>query len=371
MKLNFIDLKRQYLQYQSEIDREISEVLDTTQFIMGSKVAELERMLADYVGVRYGIGVSSGTDALLLALMAYEVKPGDEILCPPFTFVATAEVVSLLGARPVFVDIDEKTYNINPSLIENKITNQTRGIIPVSLYGQVADMDQIRSVAQKHGLFVIEDGCQSLGATYKGKKSCGLPDIGTTSFFPSKPLGCYGDGGMVFTDDEAIAKRIQGLRNHGQERRYQHKYIGINGRLDTIQAAVLIAKFRHLEEEIKLREIKGAYYTEGLKDVVVTPYIEGHNTSVYAQYSIRTDRRDDLSDYLNNKGIPTAIHYPVPLHLQEAFDYLGCKEGDFPVSERVSKEIISLPMSPFITQDEQDYVIEMVRGFFKGTQGNG
>ena len=371
MKLNFIDLKRQYLQYQSEIDREISEVLDTTQFIMGSKVAELERLLADYVGVRYGIGVSSGTDALLLALMAYEVKHGDEIICPPFTFVATAEVVSLLGARPVFVDIDEKTYNINPSLIESQITRRTKGIIPVSLYGQVADMDSIRGVAQKHGLFVIEDGCQSFGATYKGKRSCGLPDVGTTSFFPSKPLGCYGDGGMVFTDDEAIAKKIQSLRSHGQERRYQHKYIGINGRLDTIQAAVLIAKFRHLEEEIKLRETRGAYYTEGLKEAVVTPYIEGHNTSVYAQYSIRTDRRDELSNYLNSKGVPTAIHYAVPLHLQEAFDYLGCKEGDFPVSEKISKEIISLPMSPFITQDEQNYVIERVREFFKGTRGNG
>src|SRR3990172_1851686 len=371
MKLNFIDLKRQYLQYQSEIDREISEVLDTTQFIMGSKVAELERMLADYVGVRYGIGVSSGTDALLLALMAYEVKPGDEIICPGFMFVESEEVVSLLGARPVFVDINEKTYNINPLLIESQITRRTKGIIPVSLYGQVADMDQIRGVAQKHGLFVIEDGCQSFGATYKGKRSCGLPDVGTTSFFPSKPLGSYGDGGMVFTDDEAIAKRIQSLRNHGQERRYQHKYIGINGRLDTLQAAVLITKFRHLEEEIRLREIRGACYTEGLKDAVITPYIEGHNTSVYAQYSIRTDRRDELSNYLNSKGVPTAIHYPVPLHLQEAFDYLGCKEGDFPVSEKISREILSLPMSPFITQDEQNYVIERVQEFFKGTSGNG
>ena len=366
MKINFIDLKRQYIQYKSEIDREIAEVIDSTQFIMGEKVLELEGVLASHVGVHHGISVSSGTDALLLALMAYGVKGGDEVICPPFTFIATAEVVSLLGARPVFVDIEKKTYNIDPSLIEDKISDQTRGVIPVGLYGQVADMDAIDSIAKRHGLFVIEDGCQSFGATYRGRKSCGLSETGVTSFFPSKPLGCYGDGGMVFTDNEEIAKRIQGLRNHGQEKRYQHKYIGTNGRLDTIQAGVLLAKFQHLEEEIKLREIKGAYYTKGLKDLVVTPYIERHNTSVYAQYSIRIDRRDGLSKSLNDNGIPTAIHYPMPLHLQEAFGDLGYRENDFPVSERVSKEILSLPMSPFITQDEQDYVIEKVRRFFKG-----
>lgn len=366
MKINFIDLKRQYNKYKPEIDAEIAAVLEGTQFIMGARVEELERTLADYVGVRYGIGVSSGTDALLLGLMAYGVKGGDEVICPPFTFIATAEVISLLGAKPVFVDIDERTYNIDPSLLEEKITERTRGIIPVSLYGQAADMDTINSIAERHGLFVIEDGCQSFGATYKGKRSCGLSDIGTTSFFPSKPLGCYGDGGMVFTNHQDIAGRIQSLRIHGQEKRYQHKYIGINGRLDTIQAAVLLAKFRHLEEEIKLREIKGAYYTYGLKDVVSTPFIDKGNNSVYAQYSIRTDSRDGLSRYLNDKGIPTAIHYPVPLHLQEAFAYLGQREGDFPISERVAKEILSLPMSPFMTQEEQDYVIEKVTKFFRG-----
>lgn len=365
MKINFIDLKRQYIQYKSEIDREIAGVLDSTQFIMGAKVGELERILADYVGVRYGIGVSSGTDAILLALMAYGIKSGDEVICPPFTFIATAEVVSLLGARPVFADIEERTYNIDPSMIEEKITERTKGIIPVSLYGQVADLNTIDSIAKGYDLFMIEDGCQSFGATYKGKRSCGISDIGVTSFFPSKPLGCYGDGGMVFTNNEEMAKAIGSLRIHGQERRYRHKHIGINGRLDTIQAAVLIAKYRHLEEEIALREIKGMYYTEGLKDVVITPYIERHNASVYAQYSIRTDRRDDLSKYLNNNGIPTAIHYPVPLHLQEAFGYLGYREGYFPVSEGVAREIVSLPMSPFIEQDEQDYVIDKIRGFFK------
>ncbi|MBI5756288.1 MAG: DegT/DnrJ/EryC1/StrS family aminotransferase [Nitrospirae bacterium] len=365
MKLNFIDLKSQYLKYKQDIDREISEVLESTQFIMGSKISELERMLADYVGVRFGIGVSSGTDAILLALMAYGVKTGDEIICPPFTFIATAEVISLLGARPVFVDIDEKTYNIDPSLIEDKIADKTRGIIAVSLYGQVAEMDAINSIAQRKGIFVIEDGCQSFGAAYKGRRSCGIPDVGVTSFFPSKPLGCYGDGGMVFTDDEEIAKLIKSLRVHGQEKRYQHKYIGINGRLDTIQAAILIAKFRHLDEEIRLRETKGSYYSEGLKDVVITPFMEEYNTSVYAQYSIMTDRRDGLSKYLNDNGVPTAIHYPAPLHLQEAFSYLGYREGDFPVSEMVAKGILSLPMSPFITQAEQDYVIGKVRGFYK------
>ncbi len=363
MKLNFIDLKRQYLKYKSDIDREISEVFESTQFILGAKVQQLEGMLAGYVGVNHGIAVSSGTDALLLALMAYGVKDGDEVICPTFTFISTAEVISLLGARPVFVDIDERTYNIDPSLMESKITVKTKGIIPVGLYGQVADMDSINSIAEKNGLFVIEDGCQSFGATYKGRRSCGLSDIGVTSFFPSKPLGCYGDGGMVFAESEEITEMIKSLRVHGQGERYQHKYIGINGRLDTIQAAVLIAKFQHLEEEVKLREIKGDYYNKGLKDVVITPYIDKDNTSVYAQYSIRTDNRDALNKYLNDNGIPTAIYYPKPLHFQEAFGYLGYREGDFPMSEKVSGEILSLPMSPFITQDEQDRVIEKVRDF--------
>jgi len=364
VKINFIDLKRQYAEYKQDIDREISEVLETTQFILGNKVSELEKQLAAYVGVRYGIGVSSGTDALLLALMAYGVKSGDEVICPPFTFIATAEVISLLGAKPVFVDIDEKTYNIKPSLIEERITESTKGIIPVGLYGQAADMDEIYSIAQRRGLFVIEDGCQSFGATYKGRRSCGLPDVGVTSFFPSKPLGGYGDGGMVFTDNEDIAKMMDSLHVHGQTERYRHKYIGINGRLDAMQAAILLAKFKYLNEEIKLRQQKGAYYTDGLKDVVVTPHIEPYNTSVYAQYSIMADKRDELSKYLNDNGVPTAIHYPVPLHLQEAFSYLDYREGDFPVSERTSKGILSLPMSPFITQDEQDYVIGKVQEFY-------
>src|SRR3989304_4480703 len=268
MKINFIDLKRQYVKYKQDIDREISEVLESANFILGSKVSELEKQLAAYAGVRFGIGVSSGTDALLLALMAYGVKSGDEVICPPFTFIATAEVIALLGAKPVFVDIDRKTYNINPSLIEERITDRTRGIIPVGLYGQVADMDAIYSIAQSRGLFVIEDGCQSFGATYKGRRSCGLPDVGTTYFFPSKPLGGYGDGGMVFTDNEEIANMIDSLHVHGQKERYQHKYIGINGRLDTLQAAILIAKFRYLDEEIRLRETKGSYYSKGLKDFV-------------------------------------------------------------------------------------------------------
>ncbi len=364
MKLNFIDLKRQYDRYKTDIDSGIAEVLESAQFILGNKVAELEKQLAAYAGVRFGIGVSSGTDALLLGLMAYGVKSGDEIICPPFTFIATAEVIALLGARPVFVDIDERTYNIDPALIEDRITERTRGIIPVGLYGQVADMDAICTIAKRRGLFVIEDGCQSFGATYRGRRSCGLPDMGVTSFFPSKPLGGYGDGGMVFTDDEEMAKMIYSLHLHGEEKRYQHKYIGINGRIDAIQAAILLAKFKYLEDEIKLRQQKGSYYTDGLKDVVVTPYVEPHNTSVYAQYSIMADRRDALSKYLNEHGVPTAIHYPRPLHLQEAFNYLGYKEGDFPVSEKTSNGILSLPMSPFITQDEQGYVIGKVREFY-------
>lgn len=363
MRLNFIDLERQFHNYRGEIEDALKDVLESTQYIMGPSVNKLEGLLSAYVGVKYGIGVSSGTDALLVSLMAYDVKRGDEIICPVFTFFSVAEVIALLGARPVFADIDEKTYNIDPSSIEYNVTERTKGIIAVSLFGQVANMDKINSIGEKYGLFVIEDGCQSFGATYKGRRSCGLSDVGVTSFFPSKPLGGYGDGGMVFTNDDALAEKIRSLRVHGQTGRYEHQHIGINGRLDTLQAAILIAKFAHFEEERKLREIKGVYYTNNLKEIVIPPHIEKHNTSIYSQYSIRVDRRDELCKYLNDRGIPTAIHYPKPLHLQKAFEYLGYQIGDFQVSEKVSKEIVSIPISPFITREEQDYVIDNIRDF--------
>jgi UDP-2-acetamido-2-deoxy-ribo-hexuluronate aminotransferase len=364
--MKFIDLQSQFAAYEAEIRAGMDEVLRSSQFILGPKGAELERTLAGYVGARHAFGCSSGTDALLLALMAYGVGPGDEILTTPFTFIATAEVVALVGATPVFVDIDPHTYNIDPRKVEGALTKKTRGIIAVSLYGQCADLEALLRVAVEYGLFLVEDGCQSFGALRNGKRSCGFPHVGTTSFFPSKPLGCFGDGGMAFTSDDGIADRIAGLRNHGQWQRYRHRSIGINGRLDEIQAAVLLAKFPHFPGEVERRTAAGARYSESLGDVVAVPAIAPGNTHVYAQYSIRTPRRDELVAHLGENGIPTAIHYPVPLHRQEAFSALGYEEGDFPVASLVSREIVSLPMSAFLSREDQDEVIRQIRRFFGG-----
>jgi UDP-2-acetamido-2-deoxy-ribo-hexuluronate aminotransferase len=362
MKINFIDLQAQYRAYREEIDREVAEVMASAQFIGGPKLQKLENDLAAYSGAKHAIGCSSGTDALLLSLMALDIKAGDEVITTPFTFIATAEVIAFLGAKPVFVDIDETTYNIDPALIEDAVTERTRAIMPVSLYGQCADMDAINAIAQKHGLPVIEDACQSFGAEYKGAKSCNLSTIGCTSFFPSKPLGAYGDGGAVFTNDDALAEKIRMLLNHGQNERYKHKLIGINGRLDAIQAAVLNVKLAHFDNEVEARRSIGAAYSEKLADAnVVTPHIEADRTSVYAQYSIRVKARERVAKALNEKGIPTAVHYPMPLHLQEAFTTLGHKRGDFSVSERVSDEIMSLPMSPFLTDEQQDYIVSALK----------
>ncbi len=347
------------MQYKKEIDKQIAEVLDSSMYIGGEKVTLLEEKLAEFSGSKKAIVCSSGTDALLLSLMALGIKNGDEVITTPFTFIATAEVIALLGATPVFVDIDEKTYNIDPKKIEEKITKNTKALLPISLYGQPADMDEINQIAKKYDIKVIEDGCQSFGATYKDKKSCNLSDIGCTSFFPSKPLGCYGDGGAVFTNDEELAKKIKMLLNHGQNKRYKHKYIGINGRLDTIQAAVLLVKLKYFQNEVKQREEIGKRYTKLLKDSdIITPYVKSDRSSVYAQYSIRVKNRDEVISRLDKQGIPTAVHYPMPLHLQECFGHLGYKEGDFEVAEKVSKEIMSLPMSPFLDKKDQDSIVK-------------
>ncbi len=359
MKIPFIDLHKQYLKYKDEIDCEIADVLDSSIYIGGKKITLLEEKLAKFTGSKKAIVCSSGTDALLLSLMALDIKQGDEVITTPFTFIATAEVIAHLGATAVFVDIDEKTYNIDPNKIESKITKNTKAILPVSLYGQPADMDEINSIAKKYNLKVIEDGCQSFGATYKDKKSCNLSDIGCTSFFPSKPLGCYGDGGAIFTNDEELAVKLKMLLNHGQSKRYKHKYIGINGRLDAIQAAVLLVKLKYFSSEVKKREEIGKRYTTLLQNSsIITPYIKNDRSSVYAQYSIRVKNRDEISKHLNEKGIPTAVHYPMPLHLQECFSYLGYKEGDFEVAEQISKEIMSLPMSPFLEKEDQDRIVK-------------
>ena len=365
-KIEFMNLKAEYAAYKEEFDAAIQEVCTNASFIMGPQVKVLEASLAEYVGTKAAITCGSGTDALMIALMALGIGRGDEVITTPFTFIATAEVISLLGATPVFVDIDEESYNIDPKLIEAKITPKTKAIIPVSLYGQPADMDEINAIAAKHGITVIEDACQSFGAVYKGRKSCNLSTIGCTSFFPSKPLGCYGDGGAIFTNDETLAAKIASLRVHGQTARYFHQYIGVNGRLDSVQAAVLNVKMKHLEESLEKRMSAAKFYCENLAGVegIVLPKVKSDRTSVVAQFSIRVKEREKFIEHLKNAGIPTAIHYPKPLHLQAAYENLGYKPGDFPVAEKVSREIVSLPISPFITTEEQTYIVENIKKFF-------
>jgi len=365
--MEFIDLKKQYRQYKEKMDKRIEENIESASFILGKDVRLLEEKLADYVSVKHAIGCSSGTDALLIALLAYDLKSGDEILTTPFTFIATAEVISFVGAKPVFVDIDENNYNVDPEKIEAKITERTKGIIPVSLYGQVPDMDRINKIAQKHRLFVVEDAAQSFGAVYKGKKSCGLTDIGATSFFPSKPLGGYGDGGMIFTDNEILAEKMRSLANHGQAQRYVHKYVGLNSRLDTIQAGVLLVKFEYFETEAEKRFKLGRKYSEMFAgSQVITPKIEDYtDRCVYAQYSIRLKNREAVISHLQKQGIPTAVHYPIPIHLQEAYQYLGYRAGDYPVSEKTAAEIMSLPMHPFLSSEEMEQIVKAVKEAIK------
>ena len=352
VKIDFANLKKQYFMYQPELEKEMDKVLNNTSYIMGDAVQELEKNLEKFTGAKYAITCSSGTDALLLAMMALDIKPGDEIITTPFTFIATAETIALMGAIPVFVDIDEKTYNIDPSKIEEKITSKTKIIMPVSLYGQPADMDAIQAIATKHNLKVIVDGAQSFGST-----DSNLGDISTTSFFPAKPLGCFGDGGAVFTNNEELATKMKSLRVHGQSKRYHHKYIGMGGRMDTIQCAVVNVKLKHYKKDLALRQEVAQKYTKALKDKdMILPFVDKDSTSAFAQYSIRVQNRDEVQVRLKEKGIPTAVHYPMPLHLQECFEYLGYKKDDFPISEIVSSEIMSLPMNPYVSDEEIKYI---------------
>jgi UDP-2-acetamido-2-deoxy-ribo-hexuluronate aminotransferase len=357
MRINFANLQLQYQKYKIEIDANIQAVLNKSNYIMGEEVDDLERDLKVFTGAKHAISCSSGTDALLLAMMAINIQPGDEIITTPFTFIATAEAIALMHARPVFVDIESNTFNIDASLIEAVITEKTRAIIPVSLYGQPADIDAVQKIANKYDLKVIIDGAQSFGSTYKNKTDSNLGDISITSFFPAKPLGCYGDGGAVFTNIDEYAEKIKIMRVHGQKERYQHKYIGIGGRLDTIQAAVLNVKLKYYPKDLKLRQEVATKYTKSLegKDLIL-PFVRDNSTSAFAQYSIRVKNRDKVQNRLKNQVVPIAVHYPVPLHLQECFDYLGYKRGSFPVSELVSNEIISLPMNPYVSNKEIEYV---------------
>jgi UDP-2-acetamido-2-deoxy-ribo-hexuluronate aminotransferase len=360
MTIHLHNLKAQYARLKGPVNERIQKVLDHGQYIMGPEVAELEQRLAKFVGVKHCIGVCDGTTAMMIAMMALDVKPGDEIITTPFTFIATGEMIALVGAKPVFVDIDPETYNIDPALIERAITPKTRAILPVSLYGQCADMDAINAVAARHKLAVIEDAAQSFGATYKGRRSGALSTIATTSFFPTKPLGCYGDGGACFTDDDALATRMAQIRVHGQSKRYYHPIIGMNGRLDTLQAAVLLAKLPTLEEDLAARVRIGTRYSQKLAGAVKTPTISPHNVSAYAQYTIQVDNREQVQAKLKEQGIPTAVHYPVPLNMQPAFASLGQGEGTFPRSDYAAKRVMSLPMDAFLDDATQDQIVAAV-----------
>ncbi|SMC09974.1 DegT/DnrJ/EryC1/StrS family aminotransferase [Nitratiruptor tergarcus] len=367
MKIDFANLTYQYQLYKDEIDEAIQKVLNHGKYIMGPEVGELEEKLCEFTNAKNAVTCSSGTDALLLAMMALDLKPGDEVITTPFTFIATAETIALLGAKPVFVDIDEQTYNINTSKIEEKITNKTKGIISVSLYGQPSDLDEINEFSKRCNLFHIIDGAQSFGATYKGKAEVHYCDIYTTSFFPAKPLGCYGDGGAVLANSDELAQKIRMLRVHGQNKRYHHKYIGLGARLDTIQAAVLLVKLKYYKKDLALRQEVAKKYSKKLKNVknIILPFVKEDRTSAWAQYSIRALNRDELQEKLKESGIPTVVHYPMPLHMQKCFNYLGYKKGDFPVAEKVSEEIMSLPMNPYLSNDEIDYITQKVAEFAK------
>ena len=364
MKVPLLDLKRQYQSIKNEIDGAVQKVLEGTQFIMGPEVKTLEENVTKYCGTKYGIGVASGTDALLLSLRVCGVGSGDEVIIPTFTFFATAGVVSRLGATPVFVDIDPDTYNIDPQLIEKKITRNTKAIIPVHLFGQCADMDPILEIAQKHNLKVVEDAAQAIGARYKGKKAGSRGDLGCFSFFPSKNLGGAGDGGMVVTHDESLADLVRKLRVHGATQKYYHSIVGYNSRLDTLQAAILDVKLRYLDQWSAKRNEKAKVYDQAFKDLdIVTPKVEKFNNHIYHQYTIAVKNRDGLKEHLTKNQIGWAVYYPLPLHLQECYKSLGHRQGDLPVSERKANEVISLPIFPELTTQEQEFVIESIKSF--------
>lgn len=369
--MEFIDIKHQYRLYKDEINKAIQEVLDAGCFIMGPQIKSLEEKLARFVNVKHCISVSSGTDSLLIALMALDIGPGDEVITVPFTWISSTEVIALTGATPVFVDINPDTYNIDISQIENAITPRTKAILPVSLFGQMADLISINVIAKKYGIAVIEDGAQSFGAEQHGQKSCGVSTIGSTSFFPAKTLGCYGDGGALFTNDDDLASKMRAIRTHGGEQRHHHPYIGLNGRLDTIQAAILLAKLPHFEQEIKARHQIGARYTEYLGDCCITPKVHPGNTHVYHQYTIRVPNRDAVAAELKSQNIPSAVYYPKCVHEQPAFAYLGYRIGSMPISESASKEVLSLPMHPWLTIKDQDRVISAIKNSLVATSKTG
>ena len=354
--IEFIDLKSQQLRIKDKIDAGIQRVLSHGQYILGPEVSELEEKLAAFVGAKYCISCANGTDALQIAQMAFGIGPGDEVITPGFTYIATAETVALLGAKPVYVDVNPRTYNLDPQLLEAAITSRTKAIIPVSLYGQCADFDAINAIAAKYGIPVIEDAAQSFGATYKGKRSGNLTTVACTSFFPSKPLGCYGDGGAIFTNDAELAKVMRQIARHGQDRRYHHIRVGINSRLDTLQAAILLPKLEIFAEELALRQQVAKVYDGLLNDIGIssTPFIEEYNTSAYAQYTIQVSDRDEWQAKLQDAGIPTAVHYPIPLNKQPA---VADDNAHLPVGDAIAERVMSLPMHPYLTSVEQKQIV--------------
>ena len=365
MKIDFANLQLQYQKYKTSIDLRIHSILNKSNYILGEEVIKLEQELKNFTGAKFAITCSSGTDALLLALMAIDIQPDDEVITTPFTWISTGEMIALLKAKPVFVDIEPDTFNMNAELIEKAITKKTKAIMPVSLFGQPSDLDMIQSIADKYNLKVIIDGAQSFGSTYNGKTDSNFGDISTTSFFPSKPLGCYGDGGAIFTNNDEFANKIRMLRVHGQNKRYHHQYIGIGGRLDTIQAAILLAKIQYFSDELKGRQMVAKHYTGHLSSIVQIPNIKPNKTSTWAQYTIKVKERDDLQNALKKKDIPTAVFYPLPLHLQKCFSYLNYKNGDFLISEQASREVLSLPMNSFLTTSQIDYIIDAIKEYLK------
>lgn len=358
--IDFIDLKAQQNRIKDKIDAGIQSVLTHGQYILGPEVTELEEKLAAYVGVKYCITCANGTDALQIAQMAFGIGPGDEVITPGFTYIATAETVALLGAKPVYVDVNPKTYNLDVEKLEASITPRTKAIIPVSLYGQCADFDAINAIAAKYGIPVIEDAAQSFGATYKGRKSCNLSTVACTSFFPSKPLGCYGDGGAIFTNDDELAKVIRQIARHGQDKRYHHIRVGVNSRLDTIQAAILLPKLEILDDEMQARQKVAEVYNQLFSQagIQTTPYLEPHNTSAWAQYTIQVDNRADVQEKLKAQGIPTAVHYPIPLNKQPA---VADASVILPVGDEIAKRVMSLPMHPYLTVEAQEKIVTALR----------
>jgi UDP-2-acetamido-2-deoxy-ribo-hexuluronate aminotransferase len=355
--MEFIDCKEQYRRYKTEIDERMRAVLAHGQYVMGPEVFELEQALAKYIGVKHCITASSGTHTLEIALRALGIGPGDEVITVPFTWISTAEAVALVGARPVFVDIEPHTYNMDVDLLAAAITPRTKAILPVSLFGQMPDYDRINALAAQHGLRVMEDAAQSFGAEQRGRKSGGVTAIGSTSFFPAKPLGCFGEGGALFTNEDQLAETMRAIRTHGGLQRHYHPLLGTNGRFDTIQAAVLLAKLPHFEWEVQERARIGARYSEALRHFCTVPAVAPGNTHVYAQYTLRLPERDQVAGRLKKQGIPTAVYYPKCLHEQPVFSKLGYHWGDFPESEKAAREVLSLPMHPFLAPEEQDKVV--------------